>query len=479
MPTNEPIDLPSLGQPSIAKDAVARAIEHVPAYQAHLAHTTSPDDWDALPFTDKKSYLLKHEYRDLLADNYTDTFAVFSSSGSSGRAFYWPQLKDGQHAHGERLKQLLEVSFKIHQRPTMAIVGLALGSWIGGEHFSWALKNLAASTTYPFSVFSPGNQHDEIIHMIHSTQQFTEQIILFVCPSAIGHLRLRAEQQGQPLPLHKLRFIVLGEPFPESMRIQLHAEAKLAPDEINMLSIFGSADTGVIGCESPASAVIRGLCERSPELANALGFSNVVPHLFHHLDPSSYLESVDGELCVTKWQGIPLLRYNLHDSARLLKWSSIVETTIAICGDAHPAIETLRHSATRLPDILAITGRSDSCLLLCGTNLTEAMLDTTLRSQQLAPWLTGNYQARTSLSQTRQRLELTLECHQLDENTRATIYPLIINGLGQVQPEFKDDWEKIYHRWDDAPELSILDLKCVPWPQLSENDQIKQRGIQA
>jgi hypothetical protein len=36
------------------------------------------------------------------------------------------------------------------------------------------------------------------------------------------------------------------------------------------------------------------------------------------------VETVAGELCVTKWQGIPLVRYNLHDSARLYDWSEIV-----------------------------------------------------------------------------------------------------------------------------------------------------------
>ena len=58
------------------------------------------------------------------------------------------------------------------------------------------------------------------------------------------------------------------------------------------------------------------------------------------------------------------------------------------------AAAALRASAEKLPDILAITGRADSCLLLCGTNLTEAMLDAAVRALELTPWLTGNYRAR-------------------------------------------------------------------------------------
>lgn len=476
------IDLAQLGSHSHAQAVAKRAWEHVPAFRKHLSPKDAlPKEWDEIPLSDKKNYLLTNPYADLLADNYQDTFAVFSSSGSSGNAFYWPQLKDNQLAHGERLKEFLEAAFQIQKRPTMAIIGLALGSWIGGEHFSWALKNVAASTEYPFSVFSPGNQHDEIIRMIHSVSAFTEQILLFVCPSAIGHLRLRAEQQGTPLPISKMRFVVLGEPFPESMRLSLQHEAATTTGESSMLSIFGSADTGVIGAESPASASIRGLCEQNEALSAALGFSGVIPHLFHHIDPGSYLESVRGELCVTKWQGVPLIRYNLHDSVRLISWSELLTQIAKILGSTHPIVGALQTRSQNLPDILAITGRSDSCLLLCGTNLTEAMLDTALRSLEFAADLTGNYRARTTLDRGRQRLEITLECRSKTENFSTLsekLYPLVREALGRVQPEFKDDWEKIYQRWDQDPANRIIDLKLIPWPCLSESNRVKQRGIQ-
>lgn len=484
-PRETSLDLDCLGNRREAEETARRAAATVAAYGRHLAGAGMgpAEEWGRMPLTDKKNYLLAHPFADLLADDFSDTFTIFSSSGSSGRPFYWPQLKSGARESAARLGQLLEGVYRIHERRTLAIVGLALGSWIGGEHFSWVLKSLAMETPYPFAVFSPGNHHDEIIGMIESAGRFADQIIVFVCPSAIGHLRLRAEQRGRALPLEKLRFVVIGEPFPEPVRLSLQAQARVPAGEPVMLSIFGSADTGVLGFESPVSALVRGCCERDPALAVRLGFRGVVPHLFHQADPHAFLETVEGELCVTKWQGVPLVRYNLHDAVRLLGWREILARVRAHTGLPPEVAGMLSGGAAdALPDVLAVTGRADSCLLLCGTNLTEGMLDAAVRAPELGAWLTGNHRVRVILENGRQRLEFTLECRAEippESAPAETIYPLLVASLGRAQPEFKDDWQNIYHRWDDDPALRILALKFTAWPALAENGRIKQRGLQA
>jgi phenylacetate-CoA ligase len=480
----EGLELVRLGDLDLARTVAVRAAANVPAYAQELAAAgvTATGSWVELPLLDKHNYLLAHPFTALTAEDLSATFAIFSSSGSSGRPFYWPQLKGGQQESAVRLRGLLEEVFHVHERRTLAIVGLALGSWIGGEHFSWVLKSFAAAAPYPFAVFSPGNHHDEILAMIAAAESFVDQVILFVCPSAIGHLRLRAQQQGQSLPLSKMRFIVIGEPFPESVRLDLARESGVGAGEPVMLSIFGSADTGVLGYESPASALVRGMCERDARLAADLGFTGVVPHLFHRADPTALLECAGGELCVTKWQGVPLLRYNLHDAVRLLRWPEIVRRTLDRLPSKAPEAAALRASSDRLPDVLAISGRADSCLLLCGTNLTEAMLDSAVRAPVLTGWLTGNYRARIVVEEARQRLELKLECRAevpLSGATADAIYPHLVEALGRAQPEFKDDWTNIYRRWDDAPALRILALVLVAWPALADDrpERIKQRGL--
>ncbi len=490
-PETNPLTRPFLGSTESAGKIARRAAAEVAGYQSFLATNHVPADatFDRLPPTDKAGYMKAFPLEHLVGSDFEQTFHIFSSSGSSGHAFYWPQLKSSHTASAERLRQLLEGTFHIHERKTLAIVGLALGSWIGGDHFSWLLKSAAIDLPYPFAVFAPGNKHDEIIAMLRSASRFVDQFILACCPSAIGHLILRAEQVGTPLPLEKMHYLVIGEPFPETLRASLEKRAGLANGEALMLSIYGSADTSVLGFESPASIALRKLAQADPTVAAELGLGAVIPHFFHQADPETYLETIQGELCVTKWQGIPLVRYNLHDAALLYDWPSIA-ARFPVWAQRHPSllplIQKLGQSGMELPSpgLLAITGRADSCLILCGTNITEAMLDAAVRSAELADALTGAYQAKLLLEEGRQRLGLTLEYRPETgsrETVAAAIYPKLIHALGSVQPEFQDDWSSIYRTWDGDPEKQILRLELVPWPEMSRGleGKIKQRGIVA
>ena len=201
--------------------------------------------FENLPLTDKATYLKVSVFKELLGDDFADTFTVFSSSGSSGHAFYWPQLKASHRASAAQFGQFLESAYDVHQRRTLVIVSLALGSWIGGDFFSWLLKSVAINAPYPLAIFSPGNKHDEIIAMLHSAEGFVDQFILVCCPSAIGHLILRAKGNDRPLPLDKMRYLVIGEAFPETLREGI--EKNVPAGDSRMFSVYGSADTGLLG----------------------------------------------------------------------------------------------------------------------------------------------------------------------------------------------------------------------------------------
>ena len=478
-----------LGSPGIALDVLRRAEQTVPAYRQYLDESPAlcRNHLEEYPLTDKGSYLRQYRYGDLLGDDADDSFTIFASSGSSGSSFFWPQLRSRNQQIIPRLKQFLETSFEIQNRKTMAIVGLALGSWIGGEHMSWALKSLALTVEYPFCVFSPGSNHEEIIQMIMNSDPYVEQFILCLCPSAIAHIRLRADDAGIALPLHKIRFVVLGEAFPESVRISLQRQAGLSEADAVMLSIYGSADTGVLGVESVASVALRRLLFQHPEIAaQLLGDGALIPHFFHHIAPDAYLETAGGELLITRWQGVPLLRYNLHDAVRFFSWKNTRRAVLELLAGSREnnrSVELLEQAGDDLPDLLVVTGRADSTLILCGTNISETMLDNAIRCRELEPHLTGIYQARIDYDGDRQRLVLELELRQgavLFDEQAGDIYGLLVQSLGRVQPEFLDDWRNVYHVWDNEPGKRILDLRCFHWPALSSrlDKGIKHRGIQ-
>jgi phenylacetate-CoA ligase len=196
-----------------------------------------------------------------------------------------------------------------------------------------------------------------------------------------------------------------------------------------------------------------------------------VPHLFHFAPPDAYLETIDGQLCVTRWQGIPLVRYNLHDSARLISWRALRE--VALNAAESPFRVVVEGAGDGLPDLIAIAGRADRCLILCGTNITEAMLDEAVASCAAAG-LTGRYRASIVYEDQRQRLRLELET---SGSPAEDPYPRLVQALGRVQPEFRDDWSSVYRVWDDDPARRVLRLEFIPWPGLAQSTAIKSRGI--
>ncbi len=476
-----------LGSKQVAEEVAQRAQKVIPAYKRFLEDKGIKvgKSFEHLPQSDKEYYALAYPFEELLADDYEEMLAIYSSSGSSGNPFYWPTLKSNTLSIPTKFRSLLEDWFAIEQKKTLAIVGLSLGSWLGGEYISWALKTMALDTPYPFWVFSPGNHHDEIIKMVCQMNSLADQIVLFMVPSAIAHLHLKASQSKQSLPFDKLRYVVTGEPFPESIRASLQRRAGVEENSPFMFSVYGSGDTSGLGIESLATVALRKLLYRNNALASALGIESPIPHFFHFTAPDTFLEAVDGHLCVTRWQGIPLVRYILYDRVALYSWQELktaIITSELLEQEDEPWMKIISSASDELTDLIAVRGRADSCLILNGTNLTEYMLDAAVKSQELNGIFTGLYRAQIIYEEDRQYLAFDLEIRQGIEPNKAIIdqvYHSLVQTLGQVQPEFLDDWQNIYSDWDKDPTKRICRLNLLPWPSLSQATEtsIKQRGI--
>lgn len=477
----------SLGLKETAEKVAWRAQQFVPAYKRFLEKhgLKGGEPFERLPQSDKKSYALAYSFEELLPKDAEEIFAIFRSSGSSGNSFYWPQLKSDYRSSPAAVRRFLEETFAIHQKKTLAINGFNLGGWIGGESSSWNLKNLAIETSYPFWVYSPGNKPDEIIEIICQMQPLVDQIILLIVPSALAHLHLKARQLNKTLPLAKLRYLVGAEPFPESLRTSLQKHAGVEEDTPFMLSSYGSGDTATLGLESLVTVALRKLVYRNSILASYLGIESPIPQFLHFTATDTFLETLDGHLCVTRWQGIPLVRYILYDRVALYSWKGLKQailTSELLEEEDKPWVKILSAASDRLPDLLAVTGRADSCLILGGANLMEYMLDEAVKCQDLRGILTGLYRARIIYEEGRQYLAFDLETGQgvfPDTATSDRVYHSLVQTLGQLEPYFLEAWKNLYSAWDSDPTKRILRLNFLPWPSLSQATEktIKQRGI--
>ena len=477
----------TLGSKETAEQVARRVQNSIPAYKSFLEKQglKAGEPFERLPQMDKESYALAYPFEELLADDYEEMLAIYSSSGSSGNPFYWPQLKLNSRSVPAGLRSFLEDWFAIDRKKTLAIVGLSLGSWIGGQYISRALKTMALDTPYPFWVFSPSNDLDAMIKMACQMNSLVDQIVLFLVPSAIAHLHLKASQSKQSLPFDKLRYVVTGEPFPESIRASLQRRAGVEESTPFMFSAYGSGDTSGLGMESLTTVALRKLLYRNNALASALGIESPIPHFFHFTAPDTFLEAVDGHLCVTRWQGIPLVRYILYDRVALYSWQKLkkaILTSELLEPKDEPWVKILSSASDELTDLIAVTGRSDSCLILGGSNFTEYMLDQAVKCEELQELLTGLYRAQIIYEDNRQYLAFDLEIQpEVSPNAAIfdRIYYSLMKSLAQSQISFLNKWRNIYSNWDKEPSKRILRLNLLPWPALSQATEtsIKQRGI--
>jgi phenylacetate-CoA ligase len=472
------LELFAMGSLDAARSAFERFYAGSKAYR-HLIDRGSlrEAEWKNLPLLTKKSFYDAYPWRDIVpAESYRFIYSIIRSSGTtnkdgSGRGFFWPQLKDQDLRMEPVVHSMLVETYQLQKKPTLIIIGMSLGSWAGGEQFAFLFKLLALRSTLPLVTFAPGNQHTEILEIIEKCHEEFDQILIVFCPSAIFYLEQLARQKGFALPLHKISYLVTGEPFPEESRVNLQKRGGRQDTQLPMLSLYGSADTGMLGFESLPLIRVRKYLVQHPELAAQIGIATrSIPNLYHAQLEGSYLEAVEDELVITKWQGFPLVRYNIEDKVKFLCWSRLCQ---AVASDDQANAEGWNRLAELgLPDIIAVWGRSRGCVFLCGSNIFETMLQEVLLRSSLTDDSTGAFIAWTGSANGRQvlswQIELKRDAIPPSGPRLEALHEELVVLLGEQQPEFREDYEKFY-RILEGEGLRIFQLHFCVTPALSEH----------
>ncbi|WP_308256977.1 hypothetical protein, partial [Geminocystis sp. GBBB08] len=206
-----------------------------------------------------------------------------------------------------------------------------------------------------------------------------------------------AKYLGYDLPVHKLRYIVTGESFPENFRINLQNQAQVSPEKPFLYSFYGSADTGILGTESLASICLRKILYQNPVVASRLGFNNSIPDFFHFTPKDAFLETHEKGILVTEWQETPLFRYLLADKVSFYSWQDLKQKLISASANENicpQLLDVINNSSDYFPDIIALTGRTDTTIILLGGNFSQYLLEEIIKHEDLQHILTGIYYAQ-------------------------------------------------------------------------------------
>ncbi|WP_203785665.1 phenylacetate--CoA ligase family protein [Paractinoplanes rishiriensis] len=374
----------------------------VPAYRDFLASQgVSPDEVRSLadvPLMTKANY---HERYPLPARCRNGSLAgcdmVAVSSGSSGRPTVWPRSVLDERAVAARFEQVFADGFGAAGRSTLAVVCFALGSWVGGMYTAACARHLAAKG-YPITVVTPGNNVDEILRVVAELSPLFDQTVLLGYPPFIKNVI----DAGAGWPSRATKVVLAGEVFSEQWRDLIAARTGMPDPATGTASLYGTADAGVLGNETPLSIRIRRFLADRPALATEVFGDARLPTLVQY-DPASrwFEETGDGTLAFTGDGGVPLVRYHIADEGGLVAYPDM----LALCRkhgfDPGPGPE--------LPFVY-VFGRSLFTVSFFGANIYPENVTVGLERPPLSDQLTGKFVIRVvEDADAERRLAVTVE----------------------------------------------------------------------
>jgi phenylacetate-CoA ligase len=382
--------------PRAAALALFHAVaQEVPAYGRFLAEQGKDPravrtfaDFESVPPVTKANYFTQHPLADLCrrgAISACDMIAV--SSGSTGKPAFWPRFVTDELGIARRFEQVFRDAFAAHERRTLAVVCFALGTWVGGMFTTSCCRHLAAKG-YPVTVITPGNVKEEILRVVGELGPSFDQVVLLGYPPFLRDVVDQGRARGVEWARLRVRLVTAGEVFSEEWRTLMAERIGSAEPAYDIASLYGTADAGVLGNETPLSIAIRRFLASRPDAARAIFGEDRLPTLVQYDPMSRFFEAKEGTLLFTGDGGVPLVRYAILDTGGVLPYEALMHAVASYGFDPLPLLP--RGGAKQLPFVY-VFGRSDFTVSFYGANVFPENVTVGLEQPQISPWVTGKF----------------------------------------------------------------------------------------
>lgn len=373
-----------------------RVAESVPAYRDFLReHGIDPagvatlTDFERVPLTSKENYQSRYALAELCrGGRLEDCDMIAVSTGSTGRPTYWPRSAADELDVTARFEQVFHGAFEADRRTTLAVVCFPLGTWVGGLYTTVCCRNLALKG-YPITVVAPGNNPEEILRVVPELAPAFEQTVLLGYPPFLKDVVDLGVSRGVDWPSMKVKLVLAGEVFSEEWRDLMGVRAGMPSPAYDSAALYGTADAGVLGNETPLSIGIRRFLARTPRAAERLFGGARLPTLVQYDPASRYFECRDGTLLFTGESGVPLIRYHIADEGGLVGYREM----LAFCAEhGYDPLAELRggRDVPALPFVY-VFGRSHFAVSYFGANVYPENVTVGLEQPAVSGWVTGKF----------------------------------------------------------------------------------------
>jgi phenylacetate-CoA ligase len=423
---------------------------NVPAYKDFLAEREinpatiqTLEEFQKLPAIAKQNYILHYPLADLCRNGQLETCdMIAASSGSSGKPTFWPRFFTDELQIATRFEQIFHDSFHADTRRTLAVICFTLGTWVGGMFTTNCCRYLA-SKGYLITVITPGNNKEEILRVVEELGSAFEQVVLLGYPPFLKDVIDTGIARGVKWQQYQIKLVMAGEVFSEEWRSLVGERIGSQNPCSDFASLYGTADAGVLGNETPLSICIRRFLAENPDAARALFGESRLPTLVQYDPFTRFFEVHDGGLLFSGDNGIPLVRYDILDTGGIVSYDAMLQF-LAEWG--FNPLENLPSDTQQSPrgihqlPFVYVFGRSNFTVSYFGANIYPENVTVGLEQPVIQEWVTGKFVLQVKEDEDKNRfLSVVVELApgvEGSEAQRQAIASSILSQLLRLNSEF-------------------------------------------
>ena len=375
-----------------------QVVANVPGYRAFLkdqqiepATIQSLADFYQLPLTTKDNYIRHYSLPDLCHEGQiAGCDFVSASSGSTGAPTFWARRSEDELDIATRFEQVFHDSFRAREIPTLAVICFPLGTWVGGLYTTNCCRYLAAKG-YPITLVTPGNNKTEILRVVTALAPLYAQTVLLGYPPFLKDAIDTGIANGVDWAKYHVKLVLAGEVFSEEWRTLVGQRLGSINFCYDSASLYGTADAGVLGNETPLSIGIRRWLSQQPEIARELFGKSRLPTLIQYDPLTRYFEVEDGTLLFSGDNGVPLIRYHIADTGGIIAYEEMLAFLASKGFDPQSQPELQDGSGIRPLPFVYVFGRSQFAISYYGANIYPENVTVGLEQSPICEWVTGKF----------------------------------------------------------------------------------------
>lgn len=426
----------------------------VPAYKKFLkkykikpASIKSIKDFEKLPQVTRDNYLRKYKYTELFPKKEFFSATTFSAtSGSTGEPFYFPRGSEHDREYEYLTEIFLKNQFEIDKKKTLAVMGFALGVWIGGI-FTYKVLNKISEKGYDFTVMPVGTNREQFLSSIKKFGKFYDQIILMGYPPFIKDVIDEGKAYGIDWKKYNIKILTAAEGYSERFRDYIVKEVSIKNELNDIINMYGTVELGTMANETALGNLIRSIASDNKDVFREL-FPNAtnIPTLVQYYPHIIHFEEVNGKIVASSYgSSIPLIRYHFSDLGGVIKFDEMIKKLKSVGIDIKKEAKKRKidKKILKLPFVW-VYARSDFAVVFRGANIFPEEIRNALGNRNIERFVTGRFtMLRKEDKKLKQILEINVELKRGVKSIKKIsekVQDAVINELCANNSEFNNEY---------------------------------------